>query len=433
MNTASKISLREWAKENKIWEPKAWRVFLEKDIVSFYKQAYTLNAFYRFLKSEKICGNSSLADIEDEKLKNKIRVAIYGGVEPNKDFNKSFAKFMYDNFGICAENAPSFEESIKHYESWGDSIKVSVNSNSWINSISIEDLVGDLGSLIKEFSDKLDIKLSEIGIQESYPYLPVESVDPETFLPQAGEKPEKLVSLLNDFRQKALDLSIGINPFTTFAFYSRTIPLLVLMEFLECDINEVTKMANFLGLKGCSLVDGNEIALPTNSPDKVILLPKGEWSTTGKTYYPALIKKIRNLQSYLEKIDPVVKQVYENIIKQAIDQIHIAFEPWKDYEPIFSFIKEILENEDWVRLEVKNGRIVKVESNIKIYTYKGHYSYKEAEVPSKILLRNFLLKLSPVISAGIADISFSGSWVSLKFHPFAKEWIGKVIKNEGKI
>lgn len=45
-------------------------------------------------------------------------MAIYGGVEPNKDFNTSFAKFMYDNFGICAENAPSFEESIKHYERW---------------------------------------------------------------------------------------------------------------------------------------------------------------------------------------------------------------------------------------------------------------------------------------------------------------------------
>ncbi|WP_293445908.1 hypothetical protein, partial [Persephonella sp.] len=418
----SKTSLRKWAKENKVWEPKAWRIFLEKDIVPFYKQAYTLNVFYRFLKSEKICGKTSLADIEDETLKNKIRVAIYGGVEPNKDFNKSFAKFMYDNFGICAENAPSFEESIKHYESWGDSIKVSVNS-SWISSIQIEKLVDDLGSLIKEFSDKLDIELSEIGIQESYPYLPVESANPETLLPQAGEKPEKLVSLLNDFRQKALDLSIGINPFTTFVFYSRTIPLLTLMEFLECDMNEVIELANFLGLKGYSMVDASEIDLSTKSPDKVILSQISNSLSYG----------ILKLQSYLENIDPVVKQVYENMIKQAIDQVHVAFEPWKDYEPIFSFISEILKERDWIGLDVKNGRIVKVTSNIKVYTYKRYYSYKEAEIPSKILLRDFLLKLSPVVSGGIVDIiSFSDSWVSLKFHPFAKKLVDKVIKNEGK-
>ena len=117
------ISLREWAKENKVWKPKTWRIFLEKDLAPFYKQAYILNALYEFLKSEKICGKPSLADIEDETLKNKIRVAIYGGVRSNKDFSASFAKFMYDNFGICAENAPSFEESIKRYESWGDGIK----------------------------------------------------------------------------------------------------------------------------------------------------------------------------------------------------------------------------------------------------------------------------------------------------------------------
>ena len=165
MNREIKMSLREWAKENEIWDPKTWKIFLEKDLVPFYKQAYTMNTLYEFLKSEKICGKSSLADIEDETLKNKIRVAIYGGVEPNKDFNTSFAKFMYDNFGICAENAPSFEESIKHYESWGDGIKVSVNPNSWIDSIPIGKLVDKLRDLIHwNLCRELGIKLTEIGI-----------------------------------------------------------------------------------------------------------------------------------------------------------------------------------------------------------------------------------------------------------------------------
>ena len=115
----------------------------------------------------------------------------------------------------------------------------------------------------------MNIKLSEISIQESYPYPPSEAIEPYTLLPQVGEKPEKLVSLMNEFKQKALDLSIGCNPFMTFVFYTRTIPLLVLMEFLECDIDKVTKLANFLGLKAYSIIDQREVSLPTKSPDKV--------------------------------------------------------------------------------------------------------------------------------------------------------------------
>jgi len=408
-----RTSLREWAKENKIWEPKTWRLFLEKeekDLVSFYKQAYKLNALFEFLKSEKICGKSSLADIEDETLKNKIRVAIYGGVEPNKDFNTSFAKFMYDNFGICAENAPSFEESIKHYESWGDGIKVSVNPNSWIDSIPIGKLVDELKSLIQRFCDKLNIKLSEIGIQESYPYLPLETIEPDTLLPQPGEKPEKLIKLINEFKQKALDLSIGVNPFTTFVFYARTIPLRVLMEYLECDINKVTKLANFLGLKAYSMIDQREVSLPTRSPDKVMLLRTSD----------SLSYKILELQSFLQKIDTATKEIYENMIKEAISQIHINFEPWGDYEPIFSFLSEILKDRNWIDLDVENGRIIKLRS------------YYEIELPSKIWLRDFLIKISPIVSAGIVEFSYTYSMTRLEFHPFAKEWIDKVMENEGK-
>ena len=426
MNMETKASLREWVKENKVWEPKTWRIFLEKDLVPFYKQACTLNALYEFLKSEKICGKSSLADIEDETLENKIRVTIYGGVEPNKDFNTSFAKFMYDNFGICAENAPSFEESIKHYESWGDGIKVSVNPNSWINSIPIGSLVDELKSLIRKFCDKLNIKLSEMGIQESYPYSLLEAIEPDTLLPHAGEKPEKLVLLLNDFRQKALDLSIGMNPFMTFVFYSRTIPLLVLMEFLECDIDKVTKLANFLGLKAYSMIDQGEVSLPTKSPDKVMLLPKGEWSRTGKTYYPTLTEKILGFQSYLEKIDPAVKQVYESIIKLAINQIHVTFEPWKDYEPIFSFWEEQIRKWEryWWTLFVENGKIVKIRCG-------GNYS-EDLELPTKILLRDFLIKISPLVSTGIIKSESSITNFNFPNLEIAKEWVDKVIENEGK-
>lgn len=414
----TKTSLREWAKENKVWEPKTWKIFLEKDLVPFYKQAYILNALYEFLKSEKICGKSSLADIEDETLKNKIRVAIYGGVEPNKDLSKSFAKFMYDNFGICAENAPSFEESIKHYESWGDGIKVSVNPNSWINSIPIGKLISKLINLIHDFSRELNIKFSEIGLQEEtwFP-IPAKTIEPSTLLPQAGEKPEKLVSLINEFKQKALDLSIGVNPFTTFVFYARTIPLLVLIEFLECDIDEVTKLAKFLGLKGYSMIDQREVSLPTKSLDKVILL---------LTSY-LLAYEILELQSYLEKVDPIIRQARENLIKQAIDQIHITFEPWKDYKPIFTFWKEQIEK--WKRylwiLFVENGRIVKIRCS-------GNY-FDDLELSRKIWLRDFLIKISPLISAGIIESKHGLTSFNFPNLKITREWIDKVIENEGKV
>ena len=401
-------SLREWAIKNEVWKPKNWKEFLI-ELVSFYKLAWQLNQLYEFLKSDKICGKPALADIEDEKLRNKIRAAIYGGVEQNPE--SSFAKFMYEYFGICAENATSFEESIKHYESWGDSIKVSVNQNSWINSISIGSLVDKLMYLIHWLCEELGIKLSEIGIQESYLYPPLEAIKSDDLLPQPSEKPEKLIQLMNNFKQKALDLSISVNPFTTFVFYSRIIPLRVLMEFLECDINKVTKLANFMGLKGYSMYSiidhQREVSLPTKSPDKVILL-----LTSDSPSY-----KILELQSFLQKIDPIIKEIYENMIKQAIDQIHITFEPWKDYEPIFSFLshKHI---EDTIYIYLENGRIIGIGDPRK-------------ELPSKIWLRDFLIKISPCISTGIVNVGFSSSW-TLKFHPLAKEWIEKVIENEGK-
>jgi hypothetical protein len=402
-----RISLREWAKENKIWEPKSWRIFLEKDLVPFYKQAFILNDLYKFLNSEKIRGRACLADIEDEVLKNKIRVAIYGGVE-NPD--TSFAKFMYDKFGICAENASSFEESIKYYENWGDSVKINVNSNSWINSILKEGLVDKLKELITwKIYNKLGIRLSEIGIQESYPYAPLETIEPDTLLPQAGERPEKLISLINEFRQKALDLSIGANPFVTFVLYSSAIPLLVLMEFLECDMDKITKLANFLELKAYSIIDLKEISLPTKSPDKVFLLYTGD----------SLSYKILELQNILEKIDPVIKKLHDDFIKEAINQIHITFEPWKDYEPIFTFLSEILKDRNWCNLSVENGKIIRISS------------YREVQLPNKIWLRDFLIKIYPIISVGI--IRPSPSYItSLYFHPFAREWVSKVIENEGK-
>jgi len=406
------LSLKKWAIDNKIWEPYSWKIFLEKDLVPFYKQAFILNEFYNFLKSEKVCGKNSLRDIEDEILRNKIRVAIYGGAENPAT---SFAKFMYEYFGIHAENASTFEESIKYYESWGDSIKISVHDKSWIKSIPIENLVSKLQSIISEICSKIGIRLSEVGIQETYPWSPSGIIEPDLLLPNPGEKPEKLISLINEFRQKAVDLSIGINPFITFVFYTRIIPLLSLMKFLECDIDKLTKLANFLGLNAYSMIDLQLVRLPTKTPDKFIFVYDRMYSLTNR---------LLELQKNLMNIEQVAEEVYSKFIHEAVNQIHINFEPWKGYyEPIFTLLNEILRNKDpsyqiSFSFHIENGKIVKIE---------------RTELPSKIELKEFLIKISPIISAGIIDDIYLGSAsVSLYFHQPTKEWINKVIANEGK-
>jgi hypothetical protein len=406
------LSLKKWAIDNKIWEPYSWKIFLEKDLVPFYKQAFILNEFYNFLKSEKVCGKNSLRDIEDEILRNKIRVAIYGGAENPAT---SFAKFMYEYFGIRAENASTFEESIKYYESWGDSIKISVHDKSWIKSIPIENLVSKLKNIISEICSKIGIRLSEVGIQETYPWSPSGIIKPDLLLPNPGEKPEKLISLINEFRQKAVDLSIGINPFITFVFYTRIIPLLSLMKFLECDIDKLTKLANFLGLNAYSMIDLQLVSLPTKTPDKFIFVYDRMYSLTNR---------LLELQKNLMNIEQVAEEVYSKFIHEAVNQIHINFEPWKGYyEPIFTLLNEILRNKDpsyqiSFSFHIENGKIVKIE---------------RTELPSKIELKEFLIKISPIISAGIIDNIYLGSAsVSLYFHQPTKEWINKVIANEGK-
>jgi len=400
-------SLREWAIKNEVWKPRSWKAFLEKDLIPFYKLVWTLNELYTFLISEKVCGRTSLADIEDERLKDKIRVAIYGGVE--QDPENSFAKFMYKYFGICAEGAPTFEESIEHYRNWGDGIKVSIIP-SWISSIPIKELKNELSDVIVwKFCRELGIKMPEIGLKDSYPYDPIEPINVVNLLPNPGEEPKELISLVNEVRQKAVDLAVGSNPFTTFIHYVRAIPLSVLAKFLECSINDAVILAKFLGLKAYSMTDKVEVKLPTESPEKVFLLRDSN----------GLADKILNLKVYLERVEPATKEIFDKMIEEAINQIGFSFEPWQDYEPIFSFWNEILKDRNWCNLNVEGGRILKLSSG-----------YREVELPKKIWLRDFLISLYPAISTGIIEVKYS--LTNLEFSSHAKKWVEKVIENEGK-
>jgi len=421
-------SLREWARKNKIWEIKSWDIFLKDYIVPFYRQTYILMKFYDFLKGEKIIGKGSLADIDDEILRNKIRVAIYGGAENPET---SFAKFMYDLFGLCAENVHSFEESIKMYENYGDGIKVSINSNSWIYKINIEGLKDITFNIIRYISNNLGLRLKDLGIPEDYPYDPVKDLEPESLLPSPGENPEKLLSLINEFVQRSINLSFFVNPFTTFILYSRAIPLSVLRDFLDCDIEKIKDLANFLGLQAYSMIDNSEITLPTRSPEKVFLVYKRDY----KPYSNSVLSyNIIKLQKFLFYIAPNnIKKILDQSYTDAINQIYINFDPWKNYEKIFTFLnKNIKDNEPTsVSLKIVNGKILEITS-----------SYNKEKLSNNMEFIDFLIKIYPIISVGLVTPSINNESLYLIFDSFdsfdsfipgfARKWIKRVIEHEGK-
>ena len=446
-------SLKKWAIENKVWEPKAWEKFLKNDIVPFYKDAVTLWEIYEFISGTMYkYENKTLAEIkEDNKLMyDKIVTAIYGGIWPNKDPNKSFAKFMYDTFGIQVVGAEGFEDSVKMYEGYGDSVRVMLNGNNWIidtyykyplhysgNTHLVKDLLRGIINLLLK---KVGVKPNKVGLVEideyrrwKVPNLP----NPLSLLPGKGESPDKLINLFNSFRQRALDIAIGKNPFTTFAFYVREIPLPVLAEFLNLnlksnkDLNKIVKLADLLGLEAYSMIDLRDIQLFIKNTENTILTRK-EDRYLGPRY---LADEIIKLHNFLTEKDDEIKKEYEKTVKRYIQQMPIEFKPWSDYEPFFKVIKKAFR--DWkesefagyaIKFHIDKGKIISVDRD-KCYS-------NDCQVPlPKIPLKQFLLDIAPAISGGLikrVNIDSDDSTITVIFHPLAEGWINKVIKGAGK-
>ncbi|RLG57164.1 MAG: hypothetical protein DRN95_05860 [Candidatus Hydrothermarchaeota archaeon] len=405
-------SLREWAREKRVWKLDAWKSFLQDNLVPFYSLAYDLNRFNNLLQG---LNGKALIDI-DEELREKIRVCLYGGIGPGQDVDRSFARFMFDYFGMCTQGASTLDESTQSYE-FGDEVKISFKQDSRIASIQIRDLWLKVGNIIEQLSKELGVTFEAMGLLKSPNSVlpqPVGSIDdPSTLLPQPGEEPERLLSLVNDFRQRAVNLSIGVNPFMTFMFYVRAIPIRVLREFLGCDPDELTELINFLGLKPYSMMDGSEIKEQTKS-ELVILLAEGN----------SLISKFLELNFFLVKIEQKVGEILERTVQEASRQIRVDFEPWEKFKPFFVAVKGYVDQQQ-PTFYVKNEgpKITEVNS---AYT---------SSTPLDLLLPDFLMKLSPWICSGMIGIThFSSYYINFKFNfpSLAKEWIEGVIQNEGK-
>ena len=487
----SQTSLRKWAIENKVWEPKTWEKFLKEDIVPFYKDAYTIWKIYKFLydrfgKNGKY-RDMTLGDIKDidEVLYDKLVTAIYGGIGENKDPNKSFAKFMYDVFGLQVADANTFEDSIKMYEEYGDCVRIVLNEERWVEKWYISYIVDTLYEIINQLCcEKIKMSPMNIGLvmDKNYKLNVSDLPDPSTLLPGVEESPDKLMNLFNRFLQKALDLLVGKNPFITFAFYVREIPLSVLAEFLNLnlddskDMDKIIKLVNLLDLEVYSIVDMKYMRyteysqLSTKSAENMILTRK---NYDGCYYSHSLIEEIMLLHNLLMDVDERVKKEYEKTIEKYIQQIHVEFKPWKEYEPFFKALK--IAFREWEKYEERIRKEYEKTIHVKFNPWKEYLpskalkrvfreweKYEELRVNeyiiklciekrkitsikweecmfykylvprTKIPLKQLLLGIAPAISSGLIEISIYNDTITMKFHPFAEKWIDKVIKGAGK-
>ncbi len=406
-------SLRNWAKKVEIWEPRSWKYFLQNDLIPFYNNIFQLNEVYQFIKTE-IGNASSIDSITDEEIKEKIRISVIGGIDPNKDKKKSFAKFMYDIFGVSV-NAPNFEDSIANYKEFGDSNSIILsNPNSLINKIDLPTLLNTLRSIITSYKwEEIGITLEDCNLSSEYPYNPKNSKDVKSLLPLTNENPEKITNLLQDFKTNAINLSIGINLFFTFSFYIRSIPFDSLLMFLECSKEDISRMAKFLDLDFYSMDDGNKLPFDDSIDSKKTILIKKENS---------FLEKLLDFQGFLPNINEEVTEIYESMLEEAIDKIEIKFEPWEDYKELFEFFaKNFVNTKDF---------IFRLNANNKIHEINA--SKNNLKLQKEFYLRRFLSLISPLICIGLISFWRVNIRNILFYLPHAKKWVERVIDNKGK-
>ena len=435
---SEQISLREWAIENKVWEPKAWEKFLKDDIVPFYKDAYTLWEIYEFLRDtiDKY-ENKTLPEIreENELLYDKLVTAIHGGIWPNKDPNKSFAKFMYDTFGLQIKGGDTFKKSVEIYKSLGDLAEIEIGYLSLMSYFSPDyTITGDptgiiqiLESIIFIISDKLNIDLKHLGLEKvsDFPqYRPLNKVSVEGFLPSQGESPELLQKLINGFFDRMENLLVGVNPYTSLIYYMRVIPLPVLAEFFNLDIeknlSEIKKLMGFLRLNAYSMITLESKSKITKNNAYTLLLVSSEGSLP---YYMSLLQnKIKEMKSYLGLNDNDVK-------RKMWDQLSTQYLDDKRYMDILKFLGiQLKEGRYGIQIYInEKGNIIKVEC--------GTESLKLRRL---INLGDFLIYIAPLVSIGLLDfdgiIQREEKIINFKWEDAQAtyKYISKVIRGAGK-
>ena len=402
------ISLQKWAREKEIWREEPWIEFLQNEVLPFYKVCEQLAKFSNFLRD---LNNAHLYELIEE-LKTKMKVALYGGIGEGKDPQKSFAKFMYRYFGVSAGQVKSFKESIENYRNFGESAQIYVRDTHLTHPLSKRlkpPLQGLLRGSLKNHLNgpHIDTPLTSID------------VDSLSLLPNPGETPEKLINLVSNYKRQAIKLSIGVNPYTTFIFYSRAIPLAVLKDFLGCEWGDVYRLGEFLGYDFYSMTT-KQLLRGQGRSDDIFMAIKlyGSWA-----------RNLLDAEDFIFGQFKEIEEIYNKFLQVNSQNLHLDFTPWETYEPI---VKNILDNANLplnykyggtIRLEDENGWLVMIEYQ---------------ELPKKVLLRDFIFKMSPLVQVGLLHIDWNPSVVTLKINreyerKLLQNVLTKVVENGGKI
>ncbi|MGC9123866.1 MAG: hypothetical protein ACP5IB_07380 [Thermoplasmata archaeon] len=430
-------SLREWARQNKIWERDSWKQYLN-DLIEFYKDAYILKKLKDYLIeiSQKYNTLDDIRNQEGKEIYDKFKTMIYGGIGSG-NINESFAKFMFEVFGIRTLNAKTFEDSIKFYEKYGDGITITIENpwemKPWIFLIDIDKIVNITKSIIVSLSNDLKIILSQYNLNSDLDISNFSVKDIISYFPNPNDSPKKLIDLIYDFKQKGVALSIGINPFSTFLFYTRAIPMKMLIDFLDLESNltKVEELIKFLKLKKYSIIYLTQIDTSTIHSETIYLLASySDYYNNPISYNGEFLNLFWNHLIYMD--ENIIKR-FDEMIDYGVKEIKIEFNPWEDYKNLFEEINNILfkflnenPNKDILaEFKLKDGKIKEI--NV------GYFSSKSQ---LNTTFSDFLLKISPAICTGLIDIKYINpnlNYATFNFHRKTKEWIEEVIKNAGKI
>ncbi len=226
-------SLKEWAREKEIWKIESWREFVKQlqDILREARKILKIDELF-----EKVAGKE-IGDITDERLKEKVMTALLGGMDSPE---KAFSKFMYEKFGIRFGEATSCEESVETYKRLGERARI---KKAYGHIGYVKNLTWDLKTIIKKFEEK-GLKLEQ---KEE------EDIDPLDYLPSRGERPDRLIELINAFTKKVNRLALGMNPFVTFVTFVRFNYVDNVLKFLG--LNRFGELRELIELLDLKLVD----------------------------------------------------------------------------------------------------------------------------------------------------------------------------------
>ncbi len=230
------MNLRSFVQEKNLIEPGSWQEFVD-ELVEIYRlseKILAIDNFFSKLSDKKI---SELS----EPIREKVQVALAGGYGSESPFSK----FMYETFGIFTGDVNDYDESVKFFTEYPE--YATLKKDYYLKGqYTYTYLVSKFHSVLKELLDFFRKKGFVVELNS-------ENMNPEDFLPFPDEKPTKIINLFNEYKERIAKLTIGYNPYTTFAAFSRLNFVGNLIDYFGTENKD--KLKDFLSFMDIKLIN----------------------------------------------------------------------------------------------------------------------------------------------------------------------------------